>query len=111
MGIDRIFALLGPGGTLSRLRDARLLNSDQPFLGPKQSVLLGCLGSTATLTMGAASKLSGMNGGQQGMLQRVADFSTKSWRPPIPAGAKSQGSVKADEATQELYWTVQYYKG
>lgn len=48
--------------------------------------LLGCLGSTATRTIGVASKLRGVNGGQAGDVDSVADFSTKSCRPPIPNG-------------------------
>jgi len=46
--------------------------------------LLGCFGSTATRTIGVASKLRGVNGGQAGDVESVADFSTKSCRPPIP---------------------------
>lgn len=46
--------------------------------------LLGCLGSTATRTMGEASKLSGVKGGQAGEVDKVADFKTLSSRPPIP---------------------------
>lgn len=46
--------------------------------------LLGCFGSTATRTIGVASKLRGVNGGQAGDVDSVADFSTKSCRPPIP---------------------------
>lgn len=41
-------------------------------------ILLGCFGSIATLTIGVASKLRGMNGGQDGEVHSVADFSTKS---------------------------------
>lgn len=48
------------------------------------SSLLGCFGSTATRTIGVASKLRGVNGGQAGDVDSVADFSTKSCRPPIP---------------------------
>lgn len=66
----------------------------------KQVFLLGCLGSTATLTMGVASKLSGMNGGQEGKLHRVADFSTKSWRPPIPARRKKIPGVNTTWDTE-----------
>lgn len=36
--------------------------------------ILGCLGSMATRTMGVASKLSGVKGGQAGEVDRVADF-------------------------------------
>lgn len=46
--------------------------------------LLGCWGSMATRTMGVASKLSGVKGGQAGLVDRVADFKTHSSRPPIP---------------------------
>ncbi|KAF3833348.1 hypothetical protein F7725_027013 [Dissostichus mawsoni] len=46
--------------------------------------LLGCLGSMATRTMGMASMLRGMKGGQAGEVDRVADFKTHSSRPPIP---------------------------
>lgn len=48
--------------------------------------LLGCLGSMATRTMGVASKLSGVKGGQAGDVDRVADFKMYSSRPPIPDG-------------------------
>lgn len=45
------------------------------ILSVKQCVdILGCLGSMATRTMGVASKLSGVNGGQAGEVDRVADF-------------------------------------
>lgn len=38
----------------------------------------------ATRTMGVASKLSGVNGGQAGAVDSVADFKTYSSSPPIP---------------------------
>lgn len=38
----------------------------------------------ATLTMGVASKLSGVKGGQAGEVDSVADFKTNSSSPPIP---------------------------
>lgn len=38
----------------------------------------------ATRTMGVASKLSGVKGGQAGDVDRVADFKMYSSRPPIP---------------------------
>ena len=61
-----------------------------------QGHLLGCLGSMATRTMGVASKLSGMKGGQAGEVEMVADFSTKSSRPPIPA--KERGPARSRRA-------------
>lgn len=38
----------------------------------------------ATRTMGVASKLSGVKGGQAGAVDSVADFKTNSSSPPIP---------------------------
>lgn len=57
--------------------------------------LLGCLGSTATRTIGVASKLRGVNGGQAGDVDSVADLSTKSCRPPIPN--RNWGKKKAKQ--------------
>lgn len=51
---------------------------------PHQHVL-GCLGSIATLTMGVASKLIGVKGGQAGDVEMVADLRMNSSMPPIPA--------------------------
>jgi len=47
--------------------------------------VLGCLGSIATLTMGVASKLIGVKGGQAGDVEMVADLRMNSSMPPIPA--------------------------
>lgn len=48
------------------------------------SYLLGCFGSTATRTIGVASKLRGMNGGHAGDVDNVADLRTNSSKPPMP---------------------------
>lgn len=62
------------------------LDSDGIFQKKKQEErdLLGCFGSIATRTIGVASKFSGVNGGQAGDDDSVADLSTKSCNPPIP---------------------------
>lgn len=52
--------------------------------------ILGCLGSIATLTMGVASKLSGVKGGHAAEVEMVADFRINSSIPPIPAGATTK---------------------
>ena len=51
--------------------------------GPKKRSL-GCVGSTATRTMGKASRFRGKNGGQTAVEESVADFNTCSSKPPIP---------------------------
>lgn len=63
------------------------------FKGTLGRLLLGCFGSTATRTIGVASKLRGVNGGQAGDEDSVADFSTNSCSPPIPK--RHRGIVKA----------------
>lgn len=64
--------------------------------------LLGCLGSTATRTIGVASKLRGVNGGQAGDVDSVADFSTKSCRPPIPNRKWGEKKAKQQQKNQQL---------
>lgn len=56
--------------------------------------LLGCLGSTATRTMGVASKCRAVKGGQAGDVERVADFKMHSSRPPIPRRYKDKSINK-----------------
>lgn len=64
--------------------------------------LLGCFGSTATRTIGVASKLRGVNGGQAGDVDSVADFSTKSCRPPIPNGNWGGGEGRTTKKDHKL---------
>ena len=63
--------------------------------------LLGCLGSMATRTMGVASKLRGVKGGQAGEVEMVADLSTKSSRPPIPEREQKRARESERERERE----------